>query len=109
MKKSLLLEKLSGALGVFGWVLYYIITTLLSFAPLIMLDFSFWINIALVFVVICIPILGELVLFGLFVWAFIVTVGQPIDVWSVVFFVSTAVYVFTTLIPSIISIFKRDN
>ncbi len=108
MKKSLLLEKLSNAFGIFGLVLYYVITFSLSFAPLIILGFPFWVNLILVIVILAVPVLGEIALLGLFVWAFIVAVGQPIDAWSIVLFVAAAVYVFTTLVPLFISFFQRD-
>lgn len=100
-------DKLFGALGTFGVILWYIISFLYSFFPLVILRFNFWIDLILIAVMAAVPFAGEIVRLVLYVWAFIVVIGRPIDWLSIVFFVFAALYLFTTVIPFVTSLFSR--
>ena len=102
-------EKLSMTLGRAGVVLWYIISFLYSFAPLISLRYSFFVELILIIVMTTVPILGEITRIVLYVLAFIVEIGRPIDVFSIIFFVFAALYFFTTVIPIICAIFSKNK
>lgn len=102
-------EKLSSALGSFGGILWYIISFLYSFAPLFILRFPFWVDLILIGVILFLPIIGEIVRIALYVWAFVVAIGQPVDIVSIIFFVFAALYAFTTLVPFITATFGNKN
>lgn len=92
-------DKLVGALGGFGFVLWYIFSIIYAFAPLYILRFPFWIDLILICVITTLPFVGEVVRLGLYVWAFAAVVGQPINVYSIGFYVCAVLYLLTTVIP----------
>ena len=100
-------DKLSGALGGVGVVLWYIVSFLYSFAPLLFLKFPFWLDFILIVVMSTVPLIGEIVRFALYIWAFVVVLNQPIDAISIVFFVFAALYFFTTIVPIISALFSK--
>ena len=102
-------DKLIEALGGFGFVVWYVISVLYSFAPLLFLRFSFIVDLILIIIMSAVPLLGEVVRFALYVWAFIIVIRQPIDVFSIIFFIFAALYLFTTVIPMIAALFSSHQ
>ena len=102
-------EKLTSALGSFGIVLWYIISFLYSFAPLIILRFPFFVDLILIGIIMFLPFVGELIRLGLYIWAIVVALGQPIDAVSIVFFVFAILYTLTTVVPLITATFGRNR
>lgn len=98
-------DKLASALGGFGAVLWYIISFLYGFAPLVILRFPFWLDLLLIIAMTSIPLVGELIRIALYIWAFVVVVNGPFDIIAIVFYVFFALYFFTTLLPLILSLF----
>ena len=90
-------DKLVDALGTFGMVLWYIISVIHAIAPLVILHTPFWLSFLLLVAINVIPLFGEIIRLVLYVLAFIVAFSQPFDIFSIVFFVCTAFYVFTTV------------
>ena len=105
----MLKDKLVGALGGFGYVIFYIVALLLTFAPLVSLNLPFLVRLLVIAAVLMLPFVGELILFILWVWAFIVELRTPIDTWSIIFFVAAAVYIFTFLLPILIALFSHKK
>ena len=97
-------EKLTSALGTFGLVLWYIVSFLYSFSPLVILHFGFLIDLVLIIVMTAVPFFGELVRIALYIWATVVVCSAPIDAVSIVFFIFAALYLVTTIIPLILSL-----
>jgi len=108
-KGGFMKDKLIGALGGFGFVVWYVISVLYSFAPLLFLRFSFIVDLILIIIMSAVPLLGEVVRFALYVWAFTIVIRQPIDVFSIIFFVFAALYLFTTVIPMIAALFSSHQ
>lgn len=53
-------EKLAAKLGVFGYVIFYLIAAFFAFCPLIFLDFPFIVNAILIGVIMFLPIIGTI-------------------------------------------------
>ena len=99
-------EKLVGALGGFGYILFYIISAFLTFAPLISLDFPYLIRFLIVAVVLFIPFVGDLMMLVLWAWAFVIELRHPIDMWSIIFLSAAVIYVITFIVPVLAAIFS---
>ena len=102
-------EKLTGALGIIGYVIWYVISVLYSFAPLLFLRFGYLTDLILIIIMSAVPLLGEVVRFALYVWAFIIVIQQPVDVFSIVFFILAALYLFTTVVPMVSALFQQKR
>lgn len=99
-------EKLGNALGVVGIILWYLFSFVFCFAPLLFLDLPFWVKALAVFAILSFPLLGELVRFVLYICAFFVVISEPIDAFSILFFVCCAIYVFVFGVPLLQSIIE---
>lgn len=99
-------EKLLNALGNFGVVLYYIIGFLVTLMPMMFFHLPVWLFFLLSIVfqfVIQIPIFGNIIHLGLWIWSFINVLSEPFDFWVVLYYIALAVYVAVFLIPTIIA------
>ena len=94
---------LLGSLGIVGYILWFIIGALVMFAPLIFLDFSF-LGYFLLTMILFIPCIGAITNFILWIWSFTIVVSEPIDGWSIAYFIIFAIYGLSTIIPTAISI-----
>ncbi len=93
-------DKLSSALGVFGFILFYVLSVLFVCIPIVATDLPSWIQWLILAVIIFTDLVGSLVSIAVFVYATIVVLSSPFTWFSVVFFVDTAVYFIFFLIPS---------
>lgn len=100
-------EKLIGALGGIGFIVWYLIAFLYTTAPVYFLPVPFWLKSLFVFIVMVAPVIGGLLGCVLYVWAFVIVIHQPIDIFSIVFFVFAALYLFTSVIPAIGALFSK--
>lgn len=105
---KVLKEKLIGTLGTVGFILYFIISAMLTVAPLAVLDFPFWVDIIIIFVVFSIPIIGGLMNFIIWIWSFVVVISEPINGLSIFYFVALAVNFLPSVIDIIINIISGD-
>lgn len=97
---------LCGTLGIVGLVVWYLIGAIMMFTPLVFLeDLSFWISLLIIIAILYIPFIGDITQFIIWLWSFVVVVSEPIDGWSIAYFVVCALYVFTTLLPIVINTF----
>lgn len=102
-------EKLYGAFGLFGYVIFYFIAAFCTFAPLIFLSFPFWLNLVLVMCVLALPLIGTLVQCVLWILSFPVVLAGKIEMWAIAYFIACALFVFTILLPTVLSLFHRDT
>ncbi len=102
-------EKLVSALGGFGLVVWYLITSIVTFASLLVLDFPFIVVLIMIAVVLLHPFVGDIVQFILWVWSFVIALNEPIDVFMVIYFIAAAIYVLTTLIPFVLTLFRQKK
>lgn len=94
-------EKMQSALGGFGMILWYAISTMYSFAPLLVLGFPVWVDIILVIAMMTLPMAGGIIRFALFVWAFIRVFSMPINIITVIFFICAIIFFIFEAIPAI--------
>ena len=84
-------DRLLGSLGFFGYILFYGITMVFSFAPLFVLPFPFLVNLILFFVMSFFAVTGTIINIALWIWALVVTINSPQDVFSIIYYVLFAV------------------
>lgn len=104
----MLKAKLITSLGSLGLILFYMIGVLFAIAPLVILDTPFWLTFLLVIAINVIPLIGSLIEVVLWVWALIVAIGSPQDIFVIVFYVLFAINVVRLLSVFIPSLFVRD-
>lgn len=98
---------LSNALGSVGSILWYVISVFFCFAPIFFLHLPFWADFLLILAILALPYIGELIRAALYVWAFIVVIRGPIGIMEIIFFVLAAIYVYTTLLPIVLALFRK--
>lgn len=99
-------DKLFGIMGSAGYIVYYAISCILFFMPLVFLDFNFIIDIILIFVMLSVPFIGQLCELILWIWSLFIVLKEPFSGFILVYFIALAIYVFTTVLPFIISLFR---
>ena len=99
-------EKLTTALGAVGFVIYYVISVLITFAPLAFLDFSFLIDFIIIAVITTAPFVGNIVNVVIWVWALIVCISGKQDAFSIIYYI---LFVLNSLnvVSKIISAFRK--
>lgn len=98
---------LVSTLGIFGYVVYYLLSVVIQFAPLLVLNLPFWADILIICAVNLIPY-ANLPYLGLWIWALVVAVGCPSAVTSIIFFVSFGLH-FVYWLLTIISFFSEKR
>jgi len=95
---------LMGALGSAGFIVYLFILVVMNALPMIILDFPWW---AVVLVCFALSFFewSQFLYLGVWIWAFVVALGQPIDWISILFFVAFVVYM-GTIISAVVSAFR---
>lgn len=102
-------EKLTTTLGALGGVLWFILSALYCFSPLLILRLPGWLDFILFMAMFSLPFVGELVRAVLYIWALVVAIQGPQDVFAIVFYVIAAIYFFTTLVPFVAAFFKKPE
>ena len=98
-------EKLSSIFGGLGCVLWLLLGILLFVMPISLLPLRIWQQIALICILL---VFSETFLVGvlgtaiIWIWSFTIAVNMPLNIYSIIYYISLAIYVFTTLIPQII-------
>lgn len=102
-------EKLEAALGLFGFVVFYIILGVITFMPLVFLPIPWWVDFIVVAVVLAIGNFGSIILIAAWVWSFFVVINTPFD-FRVLLYIISAVITFLGFIPPMIAvIIARKN
>ena len=102
-------EKLTGALGGFGFVLFYSIMLLFCFAPLLILDLPIYIDFVCILIILGSRYFGGLVCIGLYVWATVHVFTHRFDIVSLIFLVIAALYFLIFVIPTTIHMFSKSD
>ena len=98
-------EWLLSALGGAGFVVYIIIICVMNVLPMVILDFPWW-AIVLVCAALSFFEWAQFPYLGVWIWAFVVALKQPIYWVTVLFFIAFAVY-FGSIIVSLFSTKNR--
>ena len=105
-------EKFTGALGIFGYIIWFLISYLLVFFPLVFIGLPWWANILIVFAIQALPLLGAVAEIVIWIWGVVIAVQMPQSVWTILLYVAFAVnvivYVIPTLYSFISSFFQKD-
>lgn len=99
--KRFILFLLSTLLGAIDLV----IKLLVFFPAFFVLDFPFWLSLILVAVISLVPVFGSLLNIGLWIWALVVCISQPVTTLSIIFYILFAVYALD-LLQAIIRTFQ---
>lgn len=94
-------EKLSGVLGAFGIVVYYLVLILLFVLPFSILSLPGIFRFILIVLYFAWPSLSMIFCSALYIWGFIVAVQQPIDALSIIFFVACVIAGIFIVFPSV--------
>ena len=76
-------EKFTNTLGLFGTILYFLYSILVSIMPFIMIGASFW----LTFLFLCIEQMFPLSTFVFWIWGLVRAIGGVQDVWAIIYYV----------------------
>lgn len=96
-------EKLEGAIGGAGTILFYIISILMSVSPLVLIDLPFWIDVLLL-ALLSAPFIGDIAYIFICIKAFPVAISDPADFISILFFISFAINISCKVLPLIIAL-----
>lgn len=102
-------EKLSALFGSFGVVIWFLISAIYCYSPLLIFKFPIYVELILFLAMFSIPIIGEVIRLALYIWAFTIAISMPIDALTVVFFICAGLYFFTELFPTIVGFFRSKN
>ena len=82
-------NRLVDTLGFFGYIVYFFMSYIVTFAPLFVLDLPLLLCVLITLAVNLIPY-ANIPYFGLWVWAFVVSLKDPSSSLSIVFYISLA-------------------
>lgn len=91
-------EKLVNALGVFGGILWFVVSSLIYVLPFVMIGGSFWLTALLITIVYFFPISSVI----FWVWGLVCAILGPQDVFAIIYYVAFAI-LFLPFFISIIS------
>ena len=97
-------ETLVVALGGVGFVIWFLLGAVLLFLPLSFLNLPLWIDFIIILILMNTQFIGGVLSIILWVWSFTVVIAQPIDGWSVFYFIGFAIYFFTSILPTVTGI-----
>ena len=105
-------EKLMGALGGAGLVLWYLLALAFVIIPIWATGFPFWVRILIFAVIMLTDWICSLVCIAVYAYGSFVVLSHPFSAFTVVFFVDLLLYLIFMFIPAvlkIISIFKKSH
>ena len=76
-------EKLLNTLGIFGGILWFIVSALIYVLPFVMIGASFWVNLLLFGIVYFFPYTSAI----FWVWGLVCAIQGPQDVWAIIYYV----------------------
>lgn len=104
-------EWLLTALGGFGHLLYLVISVIpavINLLPMLILDFPWWLYILISLILWFIP-LAQLPYLGIWIWAFVVVLGRPMNWLSIVFIVAFVLYFGYMILNLLSSVGSKSN
>ena len=98
-------DKLLGALGGFGIVLWYILLIVVAGLPFAMIGTRFWITALLIGVECCLPISSVV----FWIWGLICAIQEEQDVWAILYYIAFAVMFCPFFINTLSALFGRKR
>lgn len=87
-----LMGKFVQKLGFAGMILYYVVIICFTVAPLWMLNFPVWIKVVIAFASVLFPTLYSYAAYILYIWAFVLAIQGPQDIFAIVFYIFFAIW-----------------
>lgn len=103
---DLLKDKLLGLMGSTGYIIYYLITCILFFMPLVFLDFNFIIDIILMFIMLSVPFVGHILELILWIWSLFIVIDESFNGFILAYYIALGFYVLTTVFPFLSALFR---
>ncbi len=98
------MKRIKDTLGIFGYILYYLISFFITFMPLYLFDFNFITIGIITAIVLFIPIVSDITLFALWIFSFLKILPLEFDWFTICYLIALAIYLITEIIPFIISV-----
>jgi len=98
--------KLVNSFGSFGYVLFFVICTLISIIPFVLIDISTFWSITLITVQSIFPITSII----FWIWGLICAIGGPQDIFAIIYYIAFVVLFlpfFINTLVSVLSVFKN--
>lgn len=96
-------EKLINALGSFGVILYYILQTIVSVLPFIMIGGNFFVTFLLILVNMFLPFASAI----FWIWGLVCAIQGVQDVWAIIYYITFVVVWIPFYISTILSVFSK--
>lgn len=100
-------EKFQSALGSFGTILYFVFSLIACVMPFVVLDFSFFWTLIAFALIYFFNFFGGIVMFGLYIWAFIIAIQGPQDIIAILFYICFVLYVVPTVLSIVSALFAK--
>lgn len=95
-------EKLLGALGGFGYILWLLICIAFFVIPFVATGFPIWVSVILQALIMFTGLIGAVVTVFVYAYSFLQILHGPLDLFAVLYYIDFAVYVIFFFIPSVI-------
>lgn len=99
-------EKILGALGTFGFILWYGLCFLFIAIPFSATNLPMWITIILAAIMFNTELIGTGITIFVYAYSFVQMLHEPFGWFSVVYYINLAVYVIFFFIPSVIKFIR---
>ena len=96
-------EKLINALGSFCVILYYILQTIVSVLPFIMIGGNFFVTFLLILVNMFLPFASAI----FWIWGLVCAIQGVQDIWAIIYYVAFVVVWIPFYISTILSVFSK--
>ena len=98
-------DKLLNALGVVGFILWYVVSAIVYVLPFVMIGASFWVNLLLFGIVFFFP--PSSIVF--WIWGLVCATQGPQDVWAIIYYVLFLVMFLPFFTSTVLDIFQRKK
>lgn len=97
-------EKIVGALGTFGFILYFIVQLLVSILPFLMIGGGFFFSLLLISIHYFVPITSVI----FWIWGLVCAIKGVQDIWAVIYYIAFVVIWIPFYINVLTSLFKKN-
>ena len=80
-------EKLTSTLGVLGFIIWFIITSVLAFMPLAFFNLPFWADFLIILSINAFPIVGTIINAVIWIWALVLCIRGPQDMFAIIYYI----------------------
>ena len=96
-------EKLINAFGSFGVILFYIIQTIVSVLPFVMIGGNFFVTFILILINMFVPFASAI----FWIWGLVCAIQGVQDIWAIIYYVAFVIAWIPFYISTIVSIFSK--